>query len=369
MLAFSGGVVLALALSAGVYYVVAGYVEAELQKQIGTLQGRIDALEEHGKTVASSATLEALDKRLAGAESAASTAAAEIGKRIDSLGKQTADAQAGATAAGDAVAKRVAALEAEATATKVAIDEASAKAQQARIEVSEAVVALAAARAVPGMPVTLPAPVDISPLEARVGKLEARIVAIETSLAAEKTQVRATEARAERPAENATAVSFTVAARELVDKFDKGLPFKAQLANLESQGASGERIETLRPFAESGLATTEALATQFAAIAEKLAGPASPPSGGLFARLSGLVEIHPIGAPKVEDLRGPLAAVEAALAAGKLDEALVLWGKLPAAAQDASRDWAKTAQARLAASAAAQSLLSDAIAASGKSKS
>jgi len=370
MLAFGCGIVLALGVSAGAYFALAdhGEMAAGLQKQIAALQSRIDALEDHDKTVASSATLEALDKRLAAAEATAGTASAALGQRIDALGKQMVDAQAGTTAASEVLGKRVATLEAAATSTKIAIDDASAKAQQARIEVSEAVVALAAARAIPGMPVTLPPPMDISPLEDRVGKLEARIVAIETSLAAEKTQVRATEVRAERPGEYATPASFVAAARALVQTFDKGLPFKAELASLESQGASGERIEALRPYAASGVPTTEAIATQFAAIAGKLTVAQSPPADGLFGRLSGLVQVSPVGAPKAEDLRTPLAAIQAALAAGRLDEALVLWGRLPAPAQEASRDWAKAAQARLAASAAAQSLLSDAIAAAGKSK-
>jgi hypothetical protein len=371
LLAFGCGIVLALGLAAGAYFVFAdqGEVAAGLQKQIAALQGRIDALETHAKTVASSATLETLDQRLAAAQTAAGNAAAELDKRIAALGKQTADAQAGTTAAAEALGKRVAALEAAAASTKIAIDDASAKAQQARIEVAQAVVALAAARAIPGMPVTLPPPVDISPLEDRLGKLEARIVAIETSLAAEKTQVRATEVRAERPAENATAATFAAAARALVETVDKGLPFKAELASLESQGASGERIETLRPYAPSGVPTTEALAAQFAAIAGKLTAAQSPPAaGGLFGRLSGLVQVRPVGAPKAQDLRAPLAGIEAALAQGKLGEALVLWGKLPASVQAASRDWAKAAQARLAVSAAAQSLLSDAMAAAGKSK-
>ena len=74
------------------------------------------------------------------------------------------------------------------------------------------------------------------------------------------------------------------------------------------------------------------------------------------------MRVRKVGEVAGDDPGAQAARVSAALARGDLAAALDAYRRLPDAARQASADWGKAAEARLAAAVAAQSLRADAVA-------
>ena len=74
-----------------------------------------------------------------------------------------------------------------------------------------------------------------------------------------------------------------------------------------------------------------------------------------------LVRVRAVGEVAGDDPAALVSQIEAALARGQAASALGVYARLPEAARKAGADWAKTADARVAADAAARSLRENAI--------
>jgi hypothetical protein len=285
--------------------------------------------------------------------------------------------------------RRVGALEAAASSGKAAADAAKTipgDIQAARADAAKALaLATKTAAAIEQRKDVAPAQtgpaIDVGAIEARLRKLESastaasgsaaslapleeRLAKIEATLAAPKNESRlAPEASAPRRSDGA---ALAVAAEAVSGRLAAGAPYSAEQGALERLGADPAKTAALKPFAESGAPTGAALAAGFAKIAPDALKAAAPTGGGgvmdrLMSNMSKIVKITPVGATAGDDPAALISQVEAALDRGEIDGAMALWARLPEPMRRASRDWASGAQARLAADAAAQSILSDAM--------
>ena len=327
--------------------------------------------------------------RLNGLEKSAPAASAAHGaldKRLGAL--EAAVAAAPDKTIVDAYGQRIAALESAALSAKAAADANEASVAEARAARADAAKALAlalaasAAQSANGAPAAQAggATEQANALEARIDKLEAglaeldrppvdlgplsqRIDKLESALAAPKTDARA-PAESVAPSRDWAAVA--VVAQALSDRLRAGAPFAPEQAALERLGADPARLALLKPLAEKGAPTTSALAADFAKVAPAVlaAGPNKP--GGaidrLFANMSKVVRVTPVGEIAGDDPAALVSQIGAALERGRIGPALAAWERLPEPARQASQEWASAAKARLAADQAAQGVVDDAIA-------
>ncbi len=82
----------------------------------------------------------------------------------------------------------------------------------------------------------------------------------------------------------------------------------------------------------------------------------------LIDHMRRLVRVHAVGEVAGEAPDALVSQIQAALARGEVAAAMGVYGRLPEAARKVSADWAKTAEARAQADAAARTLRENAIA-------
>ncbi|HLH51160.1 MAG TPA: hypothetical protein VKV96_17615 [Roseiarcus sp.] len=285
--------------------------------------------------------------------------------------------------------RRVAALEAAAQNAASAADAAKAAqtdSQAARSDAAKALALASKAASTAEQKKEAPAisPTDLSALSERVKKLESapreppqsagtsadiaalqeRLGKVEAALAAPKNETRVAP---ENGPGRKDWTGLAVAAEAVAARLAAGAPYAAEESALERLGADPAKIAALKPFAEHGAPTAEALAARFAQAApHALEAVAPKESGGVIDRLmsnmSRVVKITPVGATPGDDPAALLSQIAAALDRGDIGAAMALWSRLPEPARKASQDWAAAARARLAADAAAQDILNDAMA-------
>ena len=226
------------------------------------------------------------------------------------------------------------------------------------------------------------APADLAPLSGRVDKLVEDLASLDRGLqalaakfAAEMRGVQAEKTAAAQAAmTHAEADALAILAADLRRKVEAGDAFAEDLSALANHGADRAKLAILEPLAASGVATPAALAKQFSAAAPAILATAPEPKAeGFFGRLAQdaahLVRIRKIGDTKGNDLAAHVARIAAALAAGKLEDALREWNDLPGAAKAKSQAFGEALQQRVAAIAAAKLIEADALAALAKVKS
>jgi hypothetical protein len=328
------------------------------------------------------AALDAAATRLAALNHEAETQSqtnADFAKRLGAL--ETAEAGAAKAAALEMLDKRVATLEGGGAKD----DSAQAALTEARAARADAAKALALASAAPKPAVAptpggAPAAPDAGVIEARLSAIEAalagqkadegdlatlkdRLAKAESALAAPKSEARVAAAAV---AENRDGAAEAILAISLNERLIAGAPFAGEWGALTRRGADAAKLAALKPFADSGAPTVAALATGFAKLAPNLVAAATPPAeGGVVDRMldhmRSLVRVRKVGEAAGDSADAVVARVSAALAHGDLAAALDAYRHLPDAARQASADWGKAAEARLAAAAAAQGLRAEAI--------
>jgi hypothetical protein len=320
------------------------------------------------------------------ASAAAQSATAKaLDARIGTL--ESAQAGFAKAAALDAIDKRIAKLE-SASVDPGAVATAEADARAARDEAAKALAQAAAAGQAGDKPAqpTAPAPdpriapltADEAALAGRVDKLEAelegridkldtglgdRIGKIEAALAAPKMETRVP------PTEVAPKSDFAaqaIAALALEQRLGAGEPFAAEWAALSRLGADSGALAKLKPYSDTGAPTSAALAVSFAKIAPDLVAADNPENGDsvmdrMLDHVRKLVRVRAVGEVAGDDPVALVSQIQAALARGQTAQALGLYARLPEAARKAGADWARTADARVAADAAAASLRDGAI--------
>jgi hypothetical protein len=223
-----------------------------------------------------------------------------------------------------------------------------------------------------------PAPaqqVDLGPLEQRIADLEAKLQPLAASVAASKADVNASQDIVRKAVTSSDAAALVVVAQALVGALGRGAPFASEVAALQALGADPQQIAALQPVAAKGVPTAAALAQSFAPLAAPiLTGASEKQPQGLLDRLerdaSSLVRVRPFGAaaPEGTDPAALVARIEGALAEGDVVGAVAAWDQLPPPAKNVTGDWASAAAARVAADAAAQTLLTDATDRLGRAK-
>src|SRR5277367_1534054 len=298
-----------------------------------------------------------------------------LGVRIDAV--EAGQASFAKATALDAIDKRLAKLE-SAPAEPEAVAAALAEARAARDEAAKALAQANAAaqgngKPEPPAPAAVPDPriAEVAAEEAaqgaRIDKLETtlgdRIGMIEAALAAPKTETRVPPTEV---APKSDPAAQAIAALALEQRLRAGEPFAAEWAALSRLGADGAALATLKPYSETGAPTAAALAASFAKIAPSLVAADNPETGDgvmdkMLDHMRKLVRVRAVGEVAGDDPAALVSQIEAALARGQAASALGIYARLPEAARKAGADWAKTADARVAADAAAQSLRENAI--------
>ncbi len=204
-----------------------------------------------------------------------------------------------------------------------------------------------------------PAP-DVSGIEARLAKLET----VQTATKAENRIIMEQSAAASKQDVSA---NLAVAIQALNLTAARGAPFAAEFAAAEALGADKAKLDTIKPFAASGLPNNAALgaelnnlakASEKSATSQDAAGPPKSYWDRLSAGAANLVKIRSKDAPEVASV----APISTLLAKGAVSDAVALQAKLPEPLLSATKPWAEKAAARAAAEAALQGLWNDALA-------
>ena len=268
--------------------------------------------------------------------------------------------------------RRIAALEQRPTAPRpaepavAAADPAEMRALAARIDAIETAVkaagdsattALATAnRAAEASARPLPAPVDLQPLDKRLGAIEAR------------------EAPMATMAQRSQAAGLAVVAQSIAQALDQGAPFESALAAAASLGAEAGKLAPLQAVATTGAPTARSLVRLWAGASSAALDSMQQPEGDqgwldkLKAGAARVVRVRPVGEASGEDPAALAARIEAALGRGAVGEALASWTKLPAPARAASRAFGEAAGQQVAAQEAVRALISAALADLARSK-
>ena len=171
------------------------------------------------------------------------------------------------------------------------------------------------------------------------------------------------------------APALAVAADSLVVAIAQGRPYATQVDALASLGADPAKIAVLRENADKGVPSAQALAAQFAPLADPVIATASqaPANASLGDRLKsgffGMVQVRRSDATLGDDVASRVARIEADLAHDDIAGAYDTWTGLPAAAKAKSDAWGALAKTQVAAMGAARTLQQQAIAALGGKKS
>lgn len=220
--------------------------------------------------------------------------------------------------------------------------------------------------------------------QAAVERLTQRLQTVEGQLAAPKDSARASlSTREAGPGNAGDAAARLVVAQSLLTALRQGDDYSAQFAALQNFGGDSTRLARLR----AGLSapTVNRLATDFTALAPKIAAAAAPPKPAedsappqgaresilayVQTQARKLIRIRPAGAPDKDATALLIEKIEKELRVGDLAAALADRQQLPAPALAVSADWAKLVQTRLDAETAARAELADALQNLTKTKS
>jgi hypothetical protein len=273
---------------------------------------------------------------------------------------------------------RMTTAEQDIASTKTAIDQAVTRAaaaedmaKTARDAASNAVnLAGDAQKAAAGASGTAPAgpSSDVAGLTERLAKAEAEIAAlhqtagqaaaasttatqVQSDLQNTQKQLTALESASSAAANKAAA--YAVALSQIAEAVGKGRPFAAELKTAASIGGNAEALAPLAAFADTGMPSTEMLASGFDAIKPQLIAamtpkPAEAPAGSgmmdrLMASLGHIVTITKEGDGSSEDPTVPVQKVADALHNGDLAGAIAAFKAMPDTGQRVGAAWFKQA--------------------------
>jgi hypothetical protein len=206
---------------------------------------------------------------------------------------------------------------------------------------------------------------DIDALTNRIAMLESAVKSLSADVA-QRTSSSNTDDRVMRA---------TVAAEALRAAVERGAPYQAELAAVQSLGADQNATAPLAPFAADGVPSADGLGRELAALipAFQRASESEPNNGSILGRLEAhaqkLVRITPLDASTAPAGDGPasvIARINGDAARGDVAAALADIARLPDAARSLADGWVKKAAAREAAIAASRRIAADALAALGR---
>jgi len=193
-------------------------------------------------------------------------------------------------------------------------------------------------------------------------------------IAALESAVKTLSADVTHPASGADdkAARLTIATEALRAAVERGAPYQAELAAVQSLGVDQNATAPLAPSAVSGIPSAAALAHELAALMPVLerASETTPSDSTFLGRIEAhaqkLVRITPLDAPSGADASAVIVRINSDAARSDIAAALDDIAALPGSAKPLAADWAQKAQARDAAIAASRQIAADALAALSK---
>ena len=267
-------------------------------------------------------------------DSGSSTELAALKSQVASLQQQIAQAPKGQTADTSALEQRLAALES----STASGGDASAK---------------------------------ISQLETTVSTLQSERAAEDQKIASLTQRLDAAETKINEPRDDVE-VARAIASAALKAAIDRGGPFLTELDTLFKVTPDDPAIQSLRPFANTGVPTRAELVRRFPDVANAMLTALRPtdPNEGIFDRLANsamsLVKVRPVGNVEGEGDDAKIARMEDKLQNGDLKGAALEWDALPEAAKTASADYKKSLDARIQVEDLVNSTLNRAVSSTGQ---
>lgn len=208
---------------------------------------------------------------------------------------------------------------------------------------------------------------DIPVLLGRVDRLERNVADLASQPAAPAAAAKPAAQPAPQPPPLVAARESAVLAIALLlrDQLSRGVPYQRELDALKAAGADAAAVEALARFAASGAPRPPAIAAAFAPIAARIANPPPPPahtvSERVSATFSGLFRVRPVGEAEGDSPAALAARAEALLQKGALADAAAALERIPPSEAEPALAFRDTLKARIAADAAAGSILSKAV--------
>jgi hypothetical protein len=218
-------------------------------------------------------------------------------------------------------------------------------------------------------------PVDLGPIETRIGAIEslAAAAATQSALAAAEQRISTLEAR---PVASGTdrSAAIAVSLTTLAAAIESGRPFVPELRAASAIVQDDDKLAALAGFADRGAPSAATLARDFDAVAPKLLeainteATGASQSSDLFAQLldsaSQVVIIKKVG-DETTDAAAPVKKTREALLRGDVAAAIAAFDTMPDAIRTLGETWRSDAGAALTAADAVAKLRSDALAALG----
>ncbi|MBB3946347.1 hypothetical protein GGQ73_002300 [Rhizobium skierniewicense] len=148
-------------------------------------------------------------------------------------------------------------------------------------------------------------------------------------------------------------VARAIASAGLKAAIDRGGPFLTELDTLSRVTPDDPAIQSLRPFANTGVPSRSELTRNFPEIANAMLGSLNQtdPNQGIVDRLAesalSLVKVRPVGNVEGEGAEAKIARIEDKLRNGDLKGASLEWDGLPEPAKTASQDFKTSLDARV----------------------
>ncbi len=200
-----------------------------------------------------------------------------------------------------------------------------------------------------------------SELDRRLSEQDRRTGEQEQRLAALSRQVTQTTEATTQPAIR------VILAERLGSALRNGAPYTDVLSALRNAETDSGRLQALEPFAQQGAPTATELAQDFKPLGDRILQQERPADATWTDRLlrmaDKVVTVRPVDAPDSAGVTGLVGKIEQALARGDVAAAVSAWDALPEPARRLSEEWGRQAKARAQADAAAQAIVSDAVAA------
>ncbi|WP_320201382.1 COG4223 family protein [Agrobacterium sp. rho-13.3] len=192
----------------------------------------------------------------------------------------------------------------------------------------------------------------LTALESTVSTLQSEKSAQDTANAELIRRLTDAETKINEPRDDIE-VARAIASAGLKAAIDRGGPFLTELDTLSRVTPDDPAIQSLRPFANTGIPSRSELTRNFPDVANAMLNSLNQtdPNQGIFDRLTesalSLVKVRPVGNVEGEGADAKIARMEDKLRNGDLKGATLEWDGLPEPAKAVSADFKKSLDARV----------------------
>lgn len=192
----------------------------------------------------------------------------------------------------------------------------------------------------------------LASLEATVSTLKSEKAAQDTANADLTRRLGEAETKINEPRDDIE-VARAIASAGLKAAIDRGGPFLAELDTLSRVTPDDPAIQSLKPFANTGVPSRSELTREFPDVANAMLGSLdqTDPNQGIIDRLAesalSLVKVRPVGNVEGEGADAKIARIEDKLRNGDLKGAALEWDGLPEPARTASAEFKASLDARI----------------------